>query len=75
MNHKQTRTHKIQHGSNLGDATAFPFIVFYVPNHGANTQMSFCPETPNDTLPSSLTDSNVSLKWKQRKSKELMHTP
>jgi hypothetical protein len=29
----------------------------------------------DDTLPSSLIDSNVNLKWKQRKSKELKHAP
>jgi len=44
MNHKQTWTHKTHHGSDLGEATTFPFIVFSVPGHEANTQMSFCPE-------------------------------
>jgi hypothetical protein len=29
----------------------------------------------NDALPSSLIDSNVSLRWKQRKSKELGYIP
>ncbi len=29
----------------------------------------------NDALPSSLMDSNVSLNWKQRKSKESGHAP
>jgi hypothetical protein len=43
--HGQTQTHKIQHNPDLGEATTFPFIVFFVLNHGANTQMSFCPET------------------------------
>jgi hypothetical protein len=46
MNHGQTQTHKIHHGRDLGEATTFPLIVFFVPNHGANTQMSFCPGTP-----------------------------
>jgi len=41
-NHNQTQTHKIHHGPNLREATTFPFIIYYVPNHGTNTQMSFC---------------------------------
>jgi hypothetical protein len=44
--HGQTRTHKIHHGMDLGEATTFPLIVFYVLGHEANTQMSFCPGTP-----------------------------
>jgi hypothetical protein len=27
MSHMQTQIHKIHHGSNLGEATTFPFIV------------------------------------------------
>ncbi len=46
MNHRQTRTHKIHHGLDLGEVTTFPLIVFTVPRHGANTEMSFCPEIP-----------------------------
>jgi hypothetical protein len=42
----QTQTHKTHHNSDLGEATTFPLIVFYVFGHGANTQMSFCPKTP-----------------------------
>jgi hypothetical protein len=38
--------HKIHHGLDLREATTFPLIVFFMPNHGANTQMSFCPRTP-----------------------------
>jgi hypothetical protein len=45
-NHKQTWTHKTHHGPNLGEATTFPLIVYYVPNHETSTQMSFCPRTP-----------------------------
>jgi hypothetical protein len=45
-NHGQTRTHKTHHGLHLKEATTFPLIVYYVPGHGTNTQMSFCPETP-----------------------------
>jgi hypothetical protein len=42
MNHRQIRTHKTQPGPDLGEGTAFPFIVFFVLGHGACTQMSFC---------------------------------
>jgi hypothetical protein len=31
----------------LGGNTTFPLIVFYVPSHGAYTQMSFCLKIPN----------------------------
>jgi hypothetical protein len=44
--HGQTWTHKIHHDPDLGEATTFPFIVFFVPGHGASTQMSFCPGFP-----------------------------
>jgi hypothetical protein len=30
----------------LGEATTFPLIVLFVPDHGTSTQMSFCPGTP-----------------------------
>jgi hypothetical protein len=30
----------------LGEATTFPLIIFFMPSHGAYTQMSFCPKTP-----------------------------
>jgi len=49
MSHGQTWSHKIHkthHGPNLGEATTFPLIVFFVPNHKANTQMSFCMRKP-----------------------------
>jgi hypothetical protein len=44
--HGQIRTHKIHHGPNLGEATTFPLIVYFVPLHEAHIQMTFCPETP-----------------------------
>jgi hypothetical protein len=44
--HGQTRTHKIHHGPYLGEATTFPFVVYSMSGHGANTQMSFCSRTP-----------------------------
>jgi hypothetical protein len=51
MSHGQTRIHKIHHGPNSTEATTFPFIVFFVPGHEANTQMSFCPRTPKLGVP------------------------
>jgi len=44
--HGQIRTHKTHHGPNLGEATTFPLIVYFVPGHRANTQMTFCLEIP-----------------------------
>jgi len=46
MSHRQTWTHKTYHGPDLGEATTFPLIVFFVPGHEADTQMSFCSGTP-----------------------------
>jgi hypothetical protein len=42
----QTRTHKTHHGSDLGEATTFPLIVYFVPLQGAHIQMAFCHGTP-----------------------------
>ncbi len=41
--HEFTKTH---HGLDLGEATTFPRIVFYVFGHGACIPMSFCSGTP-----------------------------
>jgi hypothetical protein len=38
----QTWTHKTHHGPDLGEATTFPLIIYFVLNHRTNTQMSFC---------------------------------
>jgi hypothetical protein len=46
MSYWQTWMHKTHHGPDLGEAINFPFIVYYVPSHGTNIQMSFCPMTP-----------------------------
>jgi hypothetical protein len=46
MSHEHTWTRKIHHGLNLGEATTFLLIVFYVPSHRAYIQMPFCPESP-----------------------------
>ncbi len=45
-NHGQTQTHKTHHGPDLGEATTFPLIVYFVPFHEAHIQMAFCPMTP-----------------------------
>jgi hypothetical protein len=45
-NHKQTRTYKTHHGLDLGEATTFPLIVYFVPLHEAHIQMAFCFKTP-----------------------------
>jgi len=45
MSHGHIWTHKIHHDPDLGEATTFPFIVFFVINHEGSIQMSFCPRT------------------------------
>jgi hypothetical protein len=42
----QIRTHKTQPGPNLGEATTFPFIIYFVPLHEAHIQMAFFFGTP-----------------------------
>jgi hypothetical protein len=37
--HMQIRTHKTHHGPDLGEATTFPLIIYYVPLHEAHIQM------------------------------------
>jgi hypothetical protein len=54
MSHGQTRIHKIHHDLDLGEAITFPFIVFFVLGHRANTQMSFCLRTPKLEFQNSL---------------------
>ncbi len=44
--HEQLRIHKIHHGLDLGEATTFPFILYYAPLHKNHIQMAFCPGTP-----------------------------
>ncbi len=51
MRHMHTCAHKIHHSPNLGEATTFLLIVFFVLGHGACTQMSFCPGTPKLGVP------------------------
>jgi len=40
--HEQTWTHETHDGPNLGEAIIFPFIVFSMLSHDANTQMLIC---------------------------------
>jgi len=40
------RIHKTHHGSDLGETTTFPLILFSMLSHGACTKMSFCFGTP-----------------------------
>ncbi len=40
--HGQTQTHKTHHGPDLGETTTFLLIVYSVPSHRTNTQMTFC---------------------------------
>jgi hypothetical protein len=44
-NREHTQTHKIPHSLNLGEVNTFPFIIFFMINHGGYIQMSFCFET------------------------------
>jgi hypothetical protein len=43
--HGQTQTHKTHHDPDLGEATTFPFIVYFMHGHGTSTKMAFCPGT------------------------------
>jgi hypothetical protein len=42
----QPQIHKTHHGADLGEATTFPFIVYFAPLHGGHIQMAFCLGTP-----------------------------
>jgi len=42
MNHGQIQTHKTHHDPDLGEATTFPLIVYFVLLHKAQIQMAFC---------------------------------
>jgi hypothetical protein len=60
MSHGHTQTHKTHHNPDLGEATTFPLIVFFVLSHEACAQMSFCPRTPKLKFPKFL---NLRLSW------------
>jgi hypothetical protein len=61
--HEQTRTHKIHNDLDLGEATTFPLIVFFVFGHESCTQISFCPKTPKLGVPKFL-KLGFSLLWR-----------
>ncbi len=42
--HGQIQTHKTHNGPDLGEATTFPLIVYFLPLHRGHIQMAFCPE-------------------------------
>jgi hypothetical protein len=46
-----TQTHKTHHNLDLGEATTFPLIIFFVSRHMGYIQMSFCPRTPKLGVP------------------------
>ncbi len=46
MSHGQTQIHKTHHGLDLGEATTFPLILYFVTLHEAHIQMTFCPRSP-----------------------------
>jgi hypothetical protein len=45
-NHGQPRSHKTHHGPDLGEATTFPLLIYFVLLHEAHIQMAFCPGVP-----------------------------
>ncbi len=51
MSHGHTRTHKIHHGLDLGEAITFPLILFFVIGHMGCIQMSFCLGIPKLEVP------------------------
>ncbi len=64
--HEQTQTHKIHHGPDLGEATTFPLIVYFVALHEAHIQMTFCLKTPK--CESIILRSNLWLGWSSKQS-------
>ncbi len=45
-NHGHTWIHKTHHNLDLGEATTFFLIIFFMINHEGCIQMSSCPKTP-----------------------------
>ncbi len=45
-NNGQTHIHNTHHNPNMGEATTFPLIVYFVPFHETHIQMAFCPIIP-----------------------------
>ncbi len=50
---RATRTHKIHHGPDLGEATTFSLIVYSMPLHGACIQMTFLSRDSRAGVPKS----------------------
>jgi hypothetical protein len=48
-NHGQTRIHNIHHNLDLGEATTFPLIIYYVLGHMASTKCHFVPGLPSES--------------------------
>ncbi len=46
---RATRTHKTHHGPDLGEATTFPLIIYYVTLHGTHIQMAFLSRDSRDS--------------------------
>ncbi len=46
MSHGQTQIHKTHHGLDLGEATTFPLILYFLPLHEAHIQMTFFLKAP-----------------------------
>jgi hypothetical protein len=44
--HGQTRIHKTHHDLDLGEASTFPLIVYFMPGHRTSTQMAFWFKSP-----------------------------
>jgi hypothetical protein len=59
--------HKTHHGPDLGEATTFPFIIYFMHGHETNTQMTFCPRTPK-------WESQNSQNWDSRYTKQGSNT-
>jgi hypothetical protein len=82
MSHRQTWTHKIHHGSDLGETTTFPLIICYVPLHEAHIQMTFCLGAPKwefRNCPTTLSPItlcvDLQLRWSLKKSCSLCCMP
>jgi hypothetical protein len=50
INHGRLWTHKTHHGSDLGEATTFPYIVFSAPLHGTYIRIALYPGTPKEEI-------------------------
>jgi len=50
MSHEQVQIHNTHHGSNLGEATTFPLIIYFVVGHMTNTKCHFVPGLPSGSL-------------------------